>query len=199
MRERFDKLKFKIHGAKGLVLEQYPVLAKYEPIIKFGLGRGDLDKILRYCIYLYDPQSDLRNEYEDLKERKAEALALAGFKSADKSVTNGLENFYAPYDDIIHCFLREVYHNRKLREWHTLQQELDDFTKIRNVRTNPGDSDFDPKKRSELNKLCDEIHKRLDSIEQEVFGTDEVLKESFITDRWSSPEKFASPTLKLQP
>jgi hypothetical protein len=39
------------------------------------------DAILRYAIYLYDPESELRKIFADFAKRKKEAVRLAGFKT----------------------------------------------------------------------------------------------------------------------
>ena len=190
-KERFSKLKYKIFGLKEPVISKYPDLLRYDPISKAQELKG-FDNILRYVIYLYDPESDLNQEYPDLKDRKAEACALAELNKGDFQSFIDLEPGYV---SIIQCLLCEVFHNRKYREWHTAQQELDDFTRMRWEKVNM--DKFSAKQRADLNDLCDTLHQKLDRLEEEIFGDHEDVKEVVIADRWSSPERFAAPMLKL--
>lgn len=192
MTERFSKLKYKIHGLKEAVVEKYPDLLRQEPVAAAVKELGNIDSILRYVIYLYDPETDLNQEFPDLKDRKAEACALAKLPADDFKAFQELEPGYVA---IIQCFLCNIYHNRKHREWHTALQELEDFTRMRWNRVDL--NTFSAKQRSDLNKLCDEINSKVDNLEAEMFGDHEDVKEVIIADRWSSPEKFAAPTLKL--
>lgn len=185
-KERFSKLKFKIFGAKQPVIILYPELLRYKPIAE-AQAVDDFDAILRYIILLYDPNTDLNQECPDLKDRRVEAQAISGLKPEHFEAFINLEKVYV---DLIQCFLCEIYHNRKNREWHTAQQELDDFTRMR------WDANMKPEQRLKLGQACDEIHKKLDVLEPEIFGDHDDIKEVIIADRWSSPEKFAAPTIK---
>lgn len=191
MKQRFSKLKFKVIDLKEPVLKKYPELLRHKAIQE-AKGLKAINEILTYIIVLYDPNTDLNQECPDLKDRKAEACALAKLPE---------ENFKEFQDKnpammgLILCFLTEVYHNRKHREWLTSQDELDSFTKIRWDAVSA--DTFSAKQRSDLNKLCDELHEKLDTLEQEIFGEHDDVKETAIADRWSSPEKYAAPTLKL--
>lgn len=193
---RFSKLKFKIHNLKGLVIATYPMLLGYKPIAQAhkSMKETDLDKVIRYIIYLYDKESEIVQEIPELKERKLEALSLAGIGKTDKLLTKGIEDKQEPYIGLIHCFFLEVYHNRKYREWHTSGEELDDLTRQRWDKA--AMVKLPPKQRGDLIDLCDTIHKRMDALEEEIFSDNTDIKESVVIDRWSSPEKFASPTLK---
>lgn len=191
MTERFSRLKYKIHGLKETVVSKYPDLLRHEPIEAAKEIKG-FDAMLRYVIYLYDPETDLNQEFPDLKDRKTEACALAKLAGEDFQAFNNLEPGYVA---IIQCFLCNIYHNRKNREWHTALQELEDFTRMRWNKVDV--ANFSPKQRSDINKLCDELNLKVDNLEAEMFGDHEDVKEVVIADRWSSPEKFAAPTLKL--
>lgn len=194
---RFSRLKFKIHNLKGLVVTTYPVLLSYKAIAdaQKSLKDTDLDKVLRYIFYLYDRESEIIQEIQDLKERKTEAMDLAGIVKSDKKIIAGLENNEQPYIGLIHCFFLEIVHSRKYREWHTAGEELDDLTRQRWNKDEM--KKLSSKQRSDLINLCDEIHKKMDALEEEIFGDNTDVKESVVVDRWSSPERFAAPTLKL--
>lgn len=190
MKARFSKLKYQIANLKEPVVTKYPELLRYEPISQ-AKELPDFDKILRYVIFLYDPNTDLNQEYPDLESRRLEACALA---ELPKKVFQEFIDLTPAYVSIIQCFLCEIYHNRRHREWHTLLQEIDDFTRLRWQKVN---ENTDPKKRKDWSTLCDDLHKRADLCEVEIFADHEDVKEVIVADRWSSPERYASPTLKL--
>lgn len=188
---RFSKLKFKVYDLKEPVLKKYPELLRHKAIQE-AQGLPHIDSILTYIVLLYDPSTDLNQECPDLKDRKAEACALS--KLPKEQFNEFLEKSEAMMT-LVKCFITEIYHARKHREWLTSQEELDYFT---GLRWNPVDLDkFTPKQRGDLNSLCDQLHIKLDALEAEIFGDHEDTKEVVIADRWSSPEKFAAPTLKV--
>lgn len=194
--ERFSKLKFKIHELKGLVIDKYPVLESYKAIkVAKEYIKNDkvLDKLLRYTIYMYDPGTDLTSEIPDLTERKAEARKLAGFTKADDKMVKAIEDGLTYYENVFHCFFLEIYFDRKHREWHTAGHELDYYTK---KRWDTATSDTYAQ-RKQLSDFCDSIHRKMDALEAEMFGDHADIKASVIADRWSSPEKYAAPTLQL--
>lgn len=191
IKERFSGLKFKIHGLKSPVLDKYPELLRYKSIADVKDIDG-LDEILRYLIYLYDPNTDLNQECPDLKDRKTEACSLAGLNGDD---FQKICDMGEPFISLITCLLCEVYHNRKNMEWHTTQQELLDFTRLRWSKVDA--ATLSVKQRSDLSKFCDEANKKMDILEEEIFGDHEDVKVKVTVDRWYSPEKFAAPTLKL--
>lgn len=195
--ERFSRLKFKIHGYKGWIWGAYPPLLGY-PAIKAArkvLTDKQLDISLRYIIYLYDKNSELLQEISDLNERKDEARILAGITKADVDIIKGFDERGGIYMNLILCFLLEIYHGRKVSEWHTTLQEIDDITKVRWKKLD--EASFVAKQRADLNNLVDQLHEKADRLEEEIFSDNEDIKKMVIVDRWSSPERYAAPTLKL--
>lgn len=190
MKDRFTKLKYKVFGLKDPVLKKYPELLRYKPIQE-SKDLPAINEILTYIILLYDPNTDLNQEYPSLKDRKVEACALAGLGKAEFAE---FESLNPVYTSIISCFFAEIYHNRDHREWHTTLQELDVFT---NMRWEPITADTDPKKRGTLSEICDKLNAKADALEEKIFGDHSDVKEEMTIDRWSSPEKFSAPTLKL--
>ena len=190
-KDRFSKLKFKIADLKEPVLKKYPQLLRHKAIEESKNLKG-IDEILRYIIYLYDPETDLNQECPDLKDRKAEACALSGLKP---ETFKEFQERNPVMMGLVMCFITEIYHNRKHREWVTSQEELDYFTAKRLDAVDM--ANFTPKQRTDLNNFCDQLHEKLDRLEEEMFGEHDDVKESLIADRWSSPEKFAAPTYKL--
>jgi BMFP domain-containing protein YqiC len=214
---RFQKLKFKIYDfpPEDDVLEKFPELAKYEVIKKLRAPKKNL--LIRYIIFLYDPGSDLIREVSDLSSRKKHAADLAGYQDSD--------NLRALFDctdeallTLLDCFFKEIYHNRKYREWQTLTQELDEYTRLRweqidgktgkkrktvttddegkkKVDYDDIPEDIDKYKaateKTKLREQCDKIHASLDALEREIFGDHEDVKTVALKTRYMTPENFA--------
>lgn len=198
MISKFKNLKFKIHNLKESesVLSKFPELKKYKVINRSKYP--DLDKILRYIIYLYDPGSDLRLDIPDLSSRKRAAATLAGYTNETPELNKIMEFKEPKIVDLIHCFLTEIYHNRDYREWITLNQELDEYTRLRlkglDEDTNDSGEDLDLFKASDLKgklrKQCDDIHEKLDKIENKLFGGDTELLSLAYKSRFINPESW---------
>ena len=79
----FEKLRYKVHELKEKesVLEVYPELSRY-PEFKKKI-RLDINKVLKYIIYLYDKKSPFISE-PDLRKRKIISAQKAGFKVNSK-------------------------------------------------------------------------------------------------------------------
>lgn len=191
MKDRFAKLKYKIFGLKEPVLKKYPDLLRYKAIAQAKDLPG-IDEVLRYIIFLYDENTDLSTDYPVLNERRTEAVALAGLNGDQFKEIIALEE---PYKAIILTFLCEIYFNRDFREWQTAQQELDEFTRMRWNKEEA--SKLNTKQRSDLSDFCDKLNLKIDALEEKMWGDHDDVKKEIIQDRWSSPEKFAAPTLKL--
>lgn len=197
---KFKNLRFKINTLKEgeLVLDRFPELKKFKPISTCKYH--DLDKILRYIIYMYDPGSDLHTDIPDLPSRKRAAATLAGFANETPELTRIMQFKEPRIVDLIHCFLTEVYHNRDYREWITLHQELDEYTRLRlkglDEETENSGEDVDLFKASDLKgklrKQCDDIHEKLDRIEKKLFGDDDELLDIAYKSRFINPESWTA-------
>lgn len=83
-KKRYGRLKYAIHELEpGESLEQaFPVLFQHKAFARFKGPKRDM--IIAYVIYLYDPGSDLYEEFDDLADRKDAAAVEAGFKRNEK-------------------------------------------------------------------------------------------------------------------
>jgi hypothetical protein len=202
MSAKYKNLKFKIHSLKKdeLVLDKFPDLKKYRAINRSRYP--NLDMILRYIIYLYDPGSDLVTEVPDLPSRKRHAATLAGYTQETEELATIFEFKEPKVVDLIHCFLTEVYHNRDYREWCTLQQELDQYTRLRMKSleddTDDSSDDLNLFKASDiqgkLRKQCEDIHEKLDRLEKKIFGGDVDILETAYKSRFLNPESWTATT-----
>lgn len=205
---RFQKLKFKIYdiSPEDDVLEKFPELSKYKVIYKNKSPQKNL--LIRYIIFLYDPNTDLTREIPDLKSRKIHAADLAGFKEE----TDYLKGIFNCTDEgfltLLDCFFKEIWHNREYREWQTLAQELDEYTRLRweqidgKTGKKKGEKDQESEidtykaasEKTKLREQCDSIHKLMDAYELRIFGNHEDIKNIAVKTRYLSPENFAGIT-----
>jgi len=201
---RFQKLKFNVFNLSPDkdVLEAFPELSRFKVLDKSKAPQKNL--LLRYLLFMYDPESDLRKEITELDKRKVRAAELAGFEKESDYLTEIFELRDKTTLEFLFVLLTQVFHNRKYREWVTLSQELDEYTRLRldPITTakskKGGEEDIEEidvfksaELKSKLRVQCQDIHKQLDSIEKEVFGDNEDVKDVAIRSRFLSPENFA--------
>lgn len=205
----YEGLRFRIHNLPLEVnlLKEFNELGKHEELKTTII---DNNKILRYCIYMFDPKSELIKEVTQLKERKAKALNLAGYKKNKDGtfeqdaelILNGMSHDIEEQQQVIDevqrvtfCMLTRVYNDRKFREWQTLHEELDENTQFRMSKIiDKGDkATVDAiEKKGKLREQAKAIHVEIDALEKEIFGDHEELKEHALTVRFSSPEAFVA-------
>lgn len=195
---RFQKLKFNVFNLPPDkdVLETFPELARMKVIANSHAPQKNL--LLRYLIFMYDPETDLRKEVPELDKRKIRAAELAGFEKQSDYLTEIFELRDKATLEFLFILLTQVYHNRKYREWVTLSQELDEYTRR---RMNPvkkgadGEEEQDELKslkiKSDLRIQCQEIQKQLDVLDKEIWGDNDDLKVIATRSRYLSPENFA--------
>jgi len=185
-RQPFDNLRFKIHNIPKStdLLAEFPELRKHERL-RVPVQQNEF---IRYLIYLYDPKSDLIKEEPELRDRKKRASELSGFENYDSKVVL----------EIAFYFLTRVYNDRKFREWCVLQQELEEKQEARWTPIDEKETK-DPKnlmeahaKKRALGTQSLEIHKALDTIESEIFGDNDDLKQKANEMLLTTPEKIAA-------
>lgn len=203
---RFQKLKFNVFNLPPdkEVLEAFPELSRMKVLANSKAPQKNL--LIRYLIFMYDPESDLRKEIPELDKRKIRAAELAGFEKQSNYLTEIFELRDKTTLEFIFVLLTQVYHNRKYREWVTLSQELDEYTRLRmdpittkkSKKGKEDESDVEEidvfkaaELKSKLRSQCNDIHKQLDSIDKEIFGDNDDLKLIATRSRYLSPENFA--------
>ena len=85
------------------LLERFPLLATYEPLLNHGFG--DKDKYLRYCVLL-SSGSGLHQAIPEWPRRKAEALRLAGIAPTDSRAAAILSGEDDPITEMRWCWMR---------------------------------------------------------------------------------------------
>lgn len=186
---RFVNLKFKIHGEPDKEVKAIiKPLEKFPPVIKLR-AHSDYLAIMKFLLYMFDPNTDLNMEFVRLEDRQDNAAALAGLsKSKDYLLIKNYE--HEDTLDVIHVLLNEVFFDIQMREWHILLKELTDYTRARLKVT-----DLTDKKaietRSMLRQESQRVIDDIKQIEQVVFGDHTKLKDIAYKSRFFSPESFA--------
>lgn len=182
--DRFDRLKYPVHKFKPehdlsteprfKILFNYPEFKHYAE--KDGPKRKYLNKLVRYICFLYDPQSELQEEFPDLTERKEAAAIEAGFKR-DKN-----EEFPKIIQDIIDFtdieavamilrFLKQ-FKSYLWTEIATQEHELEKYTSLRWLN--------DDKNAQSLLATCQNIRKSLEENKKEFFDGDKNLQKKVL-------------------
>lgn len=192
---RFDGLKYPVHelSEDDRAVTTWPELLTYKAIKNRidDWSSKRLDQVVRYVILLYDPDSDLIKEFPNLQERKEEAARLVSLDLQDEFTKAVMNCSDVKVTDIILTFIGEIYHNRRLREWHVLCQELDYLTK-RRFKFGEDKENFETiSERKKLREECERIHQAMDLLEEEMFSGDKDLLHQVEINRWASPEAFA--------
>jgi hypothetical protein len=203
-RQPFEKLKFRIHNIpKGADLwAEFPELNRHVELNEIKERTTCANEVIRYLVYLYDPESDLIKEEQDLTSRMRRAKELSGIH---ENTDNDL------LLDMGWVFISKIYHHRKMREWHTLQLELEENNRARwtqiDIDEEVEDKDGKTKTRSsssqknsmevlqrksELRKHALEIQKALDVLEPDIFGDNEDVKKKALERLLTNPEKIAN-------
>jgi hypothetical protein len=211
-KQPYENLKWRIHNIPKAadLLEEFPDLKRHVESFRPNEGgiRSDSqqNEIIRYLIYMYDPKSDLLKEEPDLQERKRKAREMAGLSinhGQDKLISMG---FY---------FLTKMINDRKWREWHALQIELEENHRARMVQIDIADEqevegqdgETLTKKRSAsaqknsmdvlqrkgvLRQQAIELQKSLDALENELFGDNDDVKSKAYEFLMTTPEQVAA-------
>lgn len=193
---RFEKMKYRVYDLPPEVdlFKEYPELRN---IPGLRTKEADQNKVLRYGFYMYDPKSDLITEVPHLKDRKEQALTLAGYKKIeDKWEPEAMDllhfNRNANLHAIMFVIITSVFHSRKFRNYHTLFQELNEYTKLRWTPVGKEDSLEDAKKKTHLREQCSAIDDELDILEKEIFGDDSDITAHVEEMLMTNPESVAA-------
>lgn len=183
--EAFAKLKYRIHNIPKSVnlLDEFPEFKSHTALL------GDnQNELLRYLIYMYDPNSDLIKQEPDYSTRKAKAAQLSNYYPQDIDYINSKALY----------FLTRIYWNRKWREWNILQFELYENCRARLITIKEDENQNQKtmmeayQKKGLLSSQAIEIQKRLDTLDLEIFGDNtDVLRHAEQT-LLTTPEAIAA-------
>ena len=190
--ETFEDLFINVYEQKNIIKKNLEKITD-----AFGLVvdiRPDIEKLLKYIIYMYDKNTPMRELYQELQERKIECALLSGYsEKKDKTI---LEELYNLTDkracELISSFLK--YQNHK--SWALLVSNEEVLWQYQQELLNPI-TDFRQDKeklqaleiKSKLMNECDSIIKRIEGYEEKIYGDDKKLKDAM--KNVTSPENIA--------
>jgi hypothetical protein len=166
--EKFSRLRFKIHKASKdkKIEEQFPGLFKWKEMDWYK--RPAKYKDLCYLVFIYDPNSDLIEEFPEIQDRKDAAAVEAGFERKEDGdwPANVKKLMHLEDEKFIIAVLRylKICKNHIWREICANEIELDRMYQLRlqPIKADPGkDESAVHKSRDELEKMCS---RRVDSI-----------------------------------
>ena len=191
-KESFEDLFINVYEQKNIIKKNLDKITD-----AFGLVvdiRPDIEKLLKYIIYMYDKNTPMRELYQELQERKIECALLSGYnEKKDKTI---LEELYNLTDkracELISSFLK--YQNHK--SWALLVSNEEVLWQYQQELLNPI-TDFRQDKeklqaleiKSKLMNECDSIIKRIEGYEEKIYGDDKKLKDAM--KNVTSPENIA--------
>ncbi len=152
---RFDSLKYPVHKADPNIPldQQFPRLFSL-PEMRRLKERGTWATIVKYIVFLYDKGTDLIAEYpSDLKARKEEAAALAGYVRDSKGQWNkeaqAIMDIKVPE---VHAAILAYLKEQKYVVWTEIvvtEEELYEFQKLRFMSIDTGETRSKRKKGEE--------------------------------------------------
>jgi hypothetical protein len=212
MSERFDGLRYPVHKHRGTDTEFkliFPELFRYEEFEKYGYDKVDgkwkkssrlpyRNQVIRYVAFLYDPASELVEEFENFTERREAAAIEAGFNrdpKTDEWPEFVKDLFTYKHEDFVHLTIKflKIFHNDLWMEICALEVELDRNMGYRwsGVTGTSGQIDANALEKSQkLRDHCDDIRKRLKACYKEFFKGDEGLKDRFDELEMVTPENM---------
>lgn len=211
---RYQNLKFRIYGKSDEEIADIikPLETRYAQVRKLKQKPTTYLSVMKYLIYLYDPGTDLNRDFVRLEDRKQEAAKLSGLllikdlSYLDRIFANTLPEVL----DVIQILLSEIYHDIDYREWHTLNEELDEYTaarweKIESKRKKGRKGDDEIMEitgatkstmetltlKSKLREDCKRIRELLGELNTKIFGENKDIQELAYKSRFTNPESFS--------
>jgi len=191
-KENFNRLYIDIYDKKNVIKNNLEKITN-----AFGLvddSRNDIEKLIKYIMYMYDKNSPMREMYQELEERKTECALLSGYKeSKDKKILKELFNLTDKRAcKLISSFLKFQNHktwamllsNEEVL-WQYQQELLRPITDFRQDKEKLQALDI----KSKLMNECDSMIKRIEGYENKIYGDDNKLKEEM--KNATSPENIA--------
>lgn len=182
--ERFSSLRFPVHRVTDPLDKAFPDLFRLQEFKKLKL-RADIDwqKLVKYICFMYDPKSDLIQEFQgELKERKEAAAVEAGFEREPngkwpKALLAGMEIKDPEIHAAIMAFLK-IFKNHEWTDIVVTEQELYEFQSLRFKAINDESSDIygDAKKKDGLMASASDRRASLKILRAEFYGDNKDLE-----------------------
>jgi hypothetical protein len=192
----FSKMKFPIYKTKPTddILKKVPAM---NVVCQFGNYRSpEINKVIRYCCFMYDSGTPFTSMFPDILQRKQEVATYSGFESIDSQIVKDIFSFTdIAFLDMVHAFL--VYQNNRV--WSMIVSSEQTFFEYQQKLLRPvTDADGDKNLlqatqiKSKLMQDCDDINQRLENYYRKFYGDDEVLADKSEGFRRYTPEDIAN-------
>lgn len=178
--DRFSSLRFKVHQAQVPLDKAFPQLFRLQEFKKLKL-RPDWEAITRYICFLYDPESELVQEFPDLSARKEAAATEAGYVREGEKWPPSISLIMNMRDEDVYYAILEFLKIFKNHEWTDIvvtEQEMWEFQKLRLAAIDKEESDIygAAKKKNELMQAVSDRRKLLKSLYAAFYGDNEDLE-----------------------
>jgi len=181
----YDKLEFNpkaIRSEKQLngrvstptMLEFYSKLQNIKSFMQFS--RADRDQVIKYIVYLYDPDSPLKEHYKNLEQRKEAAIKEAGF-DGKKETRDKLNRMIDLRDEkVLPLIIDYLAYKNNLLWSNIVASEQAHSHYARLIMQKPADAD-EAKKAAALLKVIDELADDIPKYYRKLFGGDDKIAE----------------------
>ena len=131
----------------------------------------DSDQILKYIIYAYDKESELRDEFPNIHQRKAQAALLAGFKLKKNRFPDTVEDMLLGRLKPVNIMIVKYILLRSDPDLLALETYMDIFTK-QSIATLSQVSD--PKEYKDVLANTEVLRKKISELTNNIFGGEDV-------------------------
>jgi len=186
--ERFASLKFKVTQAKESLDRAFPDLFRL-PEFKALRDKADWQKLVKYICFLYDPGSELIQEFQNLQERKEAAAIEAGYTRAkDGSWPPELVEAMEIKDKEIHAAIMaflKIFRNHEWTDIVVTEQELEEFQNLRLWAIDKEGKDIygDAKKKDDLMRSVSDRRANLKVLKAQFYGDNKDVEEAEFSEQ----------------
>lgn len=188
----FNNLQYPVNKTKGSVLKSYPAL---EMIPGFSLYEGeDIDKFIKYIIYMYDKSSPVRTMIKNMDEAKKFSAQKAGYDLKKDAIRLDELFLLVAHQDQYAVTQYLIHQNDRI--WSTIVANEETYYEYISKLLDPVSSEKDKETlqalqvKSKLMEDLDAINARLEKYYDKMTGGQEDLAE-MLKDRRVSPERIA--------
>lgn len=156
----------------------FPQLQRYFDARNYS--RVDIVKLIKYIWFMYDPNTNLINEFpNDLDKRKEAAAVDAGYEQINGKWPQLVLDIFSMADEEATDLILQFLQSRKNLVWNEWMISENEFHQINKQRlTNIENMDLMAiKRRAELGSFVKDIAERIEDLKDKFFGDDGVLRE----------------------
>jgi len=158
-------------------------IEKLKELPQFNVGLNELDAVLKYFIFTYDINTELKRTHADFAKRKKEAIRLSGFKTTRSGgMTEYTQEILLGKNKVANKLLMDylkLFGNPWLLKYYSLWNLMEaELLESQNL------SDKNPKERETIRKNIKDLTDEISECESHIFGgkdTEALRNELFST------------------